>query len=350
MRLAAVARQCASLVRVIDYRLTPTDPSMAADGFALFHDAYRRARRANPLLPRLTTDHEARLRRRVERAFAHGGVAAWRGDVLRGFMIAGPSFDFRGSTAALVPEYAHAVAEGEEAALVGPRYAAVAERLAREGVPLHLIGHFTADAATTSTLLELGFGAVVRERLRDLSDVAVPDAVARMARGRAEHDAWLARVERVPPEAPWDALAPLAAEHAAYYRGSPLFVVKDASLEAAVADLEAHRAAGDAAFVVRDGDAPLAYLIVGPCPGETEGRLLHGTATAQVRSAFVVPAARRGGIGGALLQHAVAWARDAGFERLFVEHETANLPGAAFWRRHFEPYLVFSMRYVDRSA
>jgi GNAT superfamily N-acetyltransferase len=154
----------------------------------------------------------------------------------------------------------------------------------------------------------------------------------------------------VPPEAPWDALAPLGAEHAAYYRESPLFVAKDASLEAAIADLEGHRAAGDALFVVRDGDAPLAYLIVGTCPGETEGRLLHGTATAQVRSAFVVPAARRGGIGGALLQHAVAWTRDAGFERLFVEHETANLPGAAFWRWHFEPYLVFSMRYVDRTA
>jgi hypothetical protein len=55
----------------------------------------------------------------VERAFAFGGVAALRAGSLRGFMIAGPSFDFRGSTAALVPEYAHAVAEGEEGALVG---------------------------------------------------------------------------------------------------------------------------------------------------------------------------------------------------------------------------------------
>ncbi len=326
------------------HRLTPTDPSMAAEGFALFRDAYLRARRAIPLLPELTEDHEARLRRRVERAFARGGFAVWHGDSLRGFMIAGPPFAFRGSTAALVPEYGHAVAEGEETTLVGPLYAAVAERLAGEGVPLHLIGHFAADAVTTSSLFELGFGAVVRERLRDLSDVAVRDAA------RADHEAWLARVERVPQAAAWDRLAPLAAEHAAYYLESPLFMVKDASLEAAMADLEAHRSAGDAAYVVRDGDAPLAYLIVGRCPGESEGRLLAGTATAQVRSAFVVPAARRGGIGGALLQHAVDWARDAGFERLFVEHESANPLGAPFWRRHFAPFLVFSMRYVDRMA
>jgi hypothetical protein len=252
------------------HRLTPTDPSMAAEGYALFRDAYLRARRANPLLPALTHEHETRLRRRVERAFAFGGVAALRAGSLRGFMIAGPSFDFRGSTAALVPEYAHAVAEGEEGALVGPLYAAVAERLRHEGVPLHLIGHFAPDAVTASTLFELGFGAVVRERLRDLSDVVVADAA------RGEHEAWLQRVEHLSQAAPWVGLAPLAAEHAAFYRGSPLFVVKDASLEAAVADLEAHRAAGDAAFVVRDGDAPLAYLVVGPCPGETEGRCWRG--------------------------------------------------------------------------
>ena len=261
------------------YRLTPTDPSMAAEGFALFRDAYLRARRANPLLPAFTQDHEARLRRRVERAFAHGGVAAWRGDALRGFMAAGPSFAFCGSVAALVPEYGHAAAEGEEDALVGPLYAAVAERLAGEGVPLHLIGHFAADAVTTSSLFELGFGAIVRERLRDLSDVAVPDAA------HSEHDAWLARVERLSQAAAWDGLAPVAAQHAAYYRESPLFMTKDASIEEAVADLEAHRAAGD-----------------------------------------------------------------AGFERLFVEHETANPLGAPFWGRHFASFLVFSMRYVDRTA
>ena len=323
------------------YRLTPTEPSMATEGFALFRQAYLRARQANPLLPALTPAHEARLRGRVERAFAHEGMTAWRGGSLRGFMIAGPPFDFRGSVAALVPEYAHAVAEGEEAALVGPLYTAVAERLVREGAQLHLIGHFAVDTVTTASLFDLGFGAVVREQLRGLDDVAEADAA------RGDHDGWCARVERVPHAATWASFGPIAAQHAATYRESPLFVRKDASLQAAVEELEAHRAVGDPLFVVRDGGEPLGYLIAGPCAGATEGRLLEGTATAQVRSAFVLPAARRSGIGGALLQHAVAWARDAGFERLFVEHETANPSGAAFWGRHFVPYLTFSMRYVE---
>ena len=38
--------------------------------------------------------------------------------------------------------------------------------------------------------------------------------------------------------------------------------------------------------------------------------------------------------------------RSCGFDRLFVGHETANIPGSAFWERFFGPYLFFSMRYV----
>ena len=328
---------------MVRYRVSPTEPALAAAGFELFRDAYLRARSTNPLLPALEAEHEARVRRRVERAFAHGGVAAWRDDALRGFMIAGPSFGFRGLVASLVPEFGYAVAPGEETDLIGLLYGASAARLVREGVHLHLIGHFAADARSAAALVELGFGAVVRERLRDLSDVALGDA----ARGSSQ--ARLESVEHVVDAGRWRDVAPLAAEHAAFYRESPVFVRKDAAPQVALDELEAQWADGDQLFVYREGGETLAYLIVGRCAGGSEGRLLAGTSTAQVRSAFTLPAARRRGIGAALLQHAVAWARAHGFERLFVEHETANLHGGAFWQRHFAPYLVFSLRYVDRT-
>lgn len=323
-------------------RRAPLEPAHADAAFALFRGAYLRARRANPLLPDLTPDHEARLRGRVERACAHGGVAAWRGPALRGYLVASPPFDFRGARAALVPEYAHAAADDEPAEVIADLYGAVADRLVRDGVPLHLIGHLTADDRVTAVLFDLGFGAIVRERLRDITDVRVADE----ARGR--HEAALARVERVAITAPWDEFASLAAEHAAFYRASPVFVRKDESLGAAAEELEAQRAAGDALFVARADDGPVAYLVVGRCHGVAEGRLLAGSATAQVRSAYTRPAHRRRGIAGALLQHAVKWARLEGYERLFVEHETANPLGSAFWARHFAPFVTFSLRYVDR--
>jgi GNAT superfamily N-acetyltransferase len=317
----------------------PTDPAWAGEGFALFRAAYLRARAANPLVPPLDGAHEARLRGRVERAFAHGGVAAWRAGAMVGYLVASPPFEMRGLAASLVPEFGHAVAPGLEAELYGRLYAGVAERLVDQGVQLHLVGHLAADQAAHAALDELGFGTTVAERLRDLSDV-VPSEGRRGGPG--------VRVEQLPADASWDALAPLAAEHAAYYRKSPIFLGKDEGLEAAGEDLEEHRRAGDSLFVAWQDGEPVAYLIVGACFGATEGRMVAGTRTAQVRSAYAVPSARRHGVGSALLQRAVDWAREAGFERLFVEHETANLEGGPFWRRHFAPFVSVSMRYVPQ--
>jgi GNAT superfamily N-acetyltransferase len=319
------------------WSVSSTEPSMAPEGFALFRGAYERARHTNPLLPALTPEHEARLRERVERAFARGGVAAWRGGSMVGYMVAGPPFDFRGLVAALVPEFGHAAAPGAGAAVYGPLYAASADRWVREGIQLHLVGHFTADATTSAALVDLGFGAVVAERLRGVGDLLPAGA------GDA------ATVQHVDPRDPWHAFAPLAAEHAAYYRQSPLFLVKDDAPTTAQAELEEHRRAGDQLFVDRPGGEARAYLVVGRCRGTSEGRLLAGTRTAQIRAAYAAPSVRRRGIGRALLGRAVTWARDAGFDRVFVEHETANLDGGAFWRRHFAPFLVFSMRYVERT-
>lgn len=321
--------------------LTATEPAMADEAFALVRAGYERARRANAWLPALDPAHEGRLRERVERAVRYGGVAAMRDGALRGFMVAGPAFEFRGAHAALVPEFAFALADGDAPGLIGELYARVAEALVERGAALHLVAHLSMDAATTSALYQLGFGAVVCERLRGVSDVVVPRGL------RGVHHERLERVERLASHAPLEPLAALAARHAAYYRQSPVFVVKDDGHATALAELETHRDAGDALFLVVEAGEPQAYLIVGPCAGVTEGRLLEGTSTAQVRSAYTAPEARGRGMGTALLQHAVRWARDQGYERLLVEHESANLPAVAFWQRHFDAYLSVSMRSVD---
>ncbi len=88
-------------------------------------------------------------------------------------------------------------------------------------------------------------------------------------------------------------------------------------------------------------------MILGKSAISAEGFLLQHTNTAQIKSAFARPGARGQGIGRALLQYAIEWSRQGGYERLFVEHETANLSGGAFWRKHFTPFVYFSMRYID---
>jgi GNAT superfamily N-acetyltransferase len=90
-------------------------------------------------------------------------------------------------------------------------------------------------------------------------------------------------------------------------------------------------------------------MIVGNSTIDGEGFLLQNTNTAQIKSAYARPDIRRKGIGKALLQRGIAWSQAHGYERIFVEHETANFSGSIFWQKYFNPYLYFSMRYIDNT-
>jgi GNAT superfamily N-acetyltransferase len=190
--------------------------------------------------------------------------------------------------------------------------------------------HFANDPVQRETLFRLGLGAVVAENLRDLSPLegAVAGEIVE------ERDASL--------------ILELAREHGRYYRGSPIFLLKAEGDLAELAGQEGDPG-GRALFVCREEGKPVAYFVVGPCRGEGEGLLLADTNTAQILSAYAGSDARGRGIGRALLGTCIEWARRKGYDRLFVEHETANIWGGNFWRRHFSPFLYASMRYVDSS-
>ena len=90
-------------------------------------------------------------------------------------------------------------------------------------------------------------------------------------------------------------------------------------------------------------------MIVGESKIGGEGFLLQKTNTAQIKSAYARTEMRDKGIGKALLQRAIQWSQQQGYERIFVEHETANLAGSRFWSKYFHPYLYYSMRYIDNN-
>ena len=69
----------------------------------------------------------------------------------------------------------------------------------------------------------------------------------------------------------------------------------------------------------------------------------------QIKSAYVRPELRGKGVGTALLQRALQWSQAQGYDRVFVEHETANLYGGNFWGKYFIPYVYASMRYIDTT-
>ncbi|HET6484949.1 MAG TPA: GNAT family N-acetyltransferase [Spirochaetia bacterium] len=295
----------------------------------LFRGAYQRERRCSPLLPPEPLGGEGTLREHLLVDLANPGVVAVDGGRLIGYLCVSARFPFKGLSAALVREHSHSAAPGQEPSLLPELYAALGETLIEQGVQLHIVAHLASDGELKETLFQLGFGAFLTERLRDLSPV---------------EGAALAPIE--PLRDPGELVA-LEMEHRRYYLQSPIFLTKDDTREAALAGLCEDRDSGRTALVYRDHGTPAAYMVVGPCSAEQEGRLLRGSKTAQVCSAYATPSVRGRGIGRALLQGCVDWARCAGYERLFVEHETANLAGRRFWGRHFAPYLHFSMRYVE---
>jgi GNAT superfamily N-acetyltransferase len=63
---------------------------------------------------------------------------------------------------------------------------------------------------------------------------------------------------------------------------------------------------------------------------------------------ITVPGGRGGGVGTALLRHAMDWARGQGYERCALHYFTANLSGARFWTRSgFRPLTERMVRRVD---
>ncbi len=309
--------------------ILPMGEAHVPEAAELFRAAYQRERRCSPLLPLEPLGGVDALAAQLRQDVKNLGVAAVDGGRLIGYLCVSARFPFKGQSAALVREHGHAAASRLEPSLFPELYAALGEILIRQGVQLHIVAHLSSDGGLKETLFQLGFGAFLTERLRDLAPVE----------GAAE-----ALIE--PLDDPEELVA-LDIEHRRYYRQSPIFLTKDDSREAALARLREDRSSGRAVLVYRDHGKPSAYMSVGPCTGEQEGHLLLASNTAQVRSAYATPSVRGRGIGKALLQGCVDWARRGSYERLFVEHETANLAGSRFWARHFAPYLHFSMRYVE---
>ena len=134
-----------------------------------------------------------------------------------------------------------------------------------------------------------------------------------------------------------------------YYPNSPIFIKKDSSRNAVITDLKSNVESGDVFLVYYEGNEPGAFFIVGESVQFGEGFLLQKTNSAQVKGAYVKPHLRSKGIGQVLLQKAVDWSKNKGYDRIFVEHETANYYGGNFWSKYFTPYMYFSLRYIDNT-
>jgi len=314
------------------YDVVPFTRDHLESAVKLFVQGYVRERDSSPLLPSRAIDEPEWIHGTLKSLLSNPGVAAFHEGQLVGFMLTGFRFVFKGQNAAVVPEYCHASVVTDKEELYRLMYMRLARAWMETHIHLHLVAHFAHDDVLQSSLYRSGFGAIVAERLRDLAAI---DGVREVGIVEATDVGTLVDIR-------------VKLNH--FMRNSPTFVLKNTGRESVLSHLESEARRGDVFFVYYEQDEPCACLSVGESAARSEdGFLLRGTNTVQIKSAYARPHVRRTGVGKALLQRAIDWAGEHGYERLFVEHETANYYGDSFWSSYFTPYLYASMRYIDNA-
>lgn len=311
------------------YTLVPFTQQFLQPAIELFIQGYRQERLQCSCLPSRAMDDPAWIRSALQSKLGNPGVAIVDGDCLLAYMVTGRFFSWKGQQAAIVPEYCHGALSANKIRLYQTMYQSLAQEWVNRHTHLHLIGHFAHDTLLLETLYQLGFGALLAERLRDNALIMT----------RQTH--------LIKEEQDIYKLIDLHIEHVHFYPQSPIFLSRTIDRPTAIADLYSHVQNGDVFFFFNEQNKPNAYLIAGRSTIDGEGYLLQETNTAQIKSIYVRPEMRGKGIGEALIQRAIYWSQEQGYERVFVEHETANLFGGNFWSKFFTPYLYFSMRYID---
>ena len=315
--------------------LVPLTQVYLTPAVELFVENYKAEQEQSPLLPSRVLDEPAWIQGVLQSKLANPGVAVLEGNRLVAYMVTGGQFRWKGQQAAIIPEYCHSAIGTKKRELYQRMYMHLAQEWVNHHTHLHLIRHFAHDTLLQETLYQLGFGAILAERLRDFS--AIDESLD-------ERQDVTIRVEEEVSK-----LINIQTEHNRYYPNAPIFIPKSTEKAEVVAELEEHAQQGDMFLVYYEDHEPCAYMIVGESTIDGEGFLLEQTNTAQIKSAYARTEMRGKGIGTALLQRAIEWSQDQGYDRLFVEHETANFYGGNFWGKYFTPYLYASMRYIDNA-
>jgi GNAT superfamily N-acetyltransferase len=264
-------------------------------------------------------------------------VAAIEQGDLVGFLCAMPLASFKGKRAAFSPAFANGARADEARRIYQELYAALAPQWLAGGCYIHAVQVLAHDRQGLDGLYWLGFGLNNVDAVRDLAPLA----------GTASVQSGLS-MRRVTAE-DIDAVAELGEALQRHLADSPIY------LPFLHPDTRADHLAwlaqpGNRQWLAFRGRTPIAELRCEPT-NYTAVAVAADPQTVFITSAYTIPAERSTGVAGALLDRLLADVRAAGAVRCATDFESANLPGARFWMRHFQPTAYSVVRYVDeRSA
>ena len=310
--------------------IVPLEARHLPDAAALACRRYIAMREAVPIMPP-RYEHPQAVLPMIHDLFARApGVAATHRGRLVGFLTGHLLPAFRGKQAAYSPTWANG-AEGTDARRIyEAMYIALAARWVDHGYLTHLLGTSAHDRKSVETWHWLGFGMLAVDAVRDLSPVDGPAARIEIRRA-GQRDAEICKS--------------LEAALQRHLTSSPTYLVVDEEDDSSCATWLADP--GHALWLAyADGEA-VAYLRIEPA-NEEACTLIQDPGTASITGAYTVPRARGQGIGAALLDRALLWAREQGYVRCAVDFEPMNVVATRFWLRHFQPVCYALARQIDQ--
>ncbi|MGD9890527.1 MAG: GNAT family N-acetyltransferase [Dehalococcoidia bacterium] len=325
---------------------TETRPLMAehiAAAARLLAERHRIDRTRTPALsPRFEDSGAARSQ--IEAGLADPlarGVVAIRGDAVVGFLIGKVSLPSTAWHGGYRPRRAGTVVYAGYAA-IGPAatetyrqlYAALALFFIDHGAFLHEIEINAADDAALRAWVSLGFGQTLTLAARDTTPLD----------GAASVDI---EIDRAGPE-DIDIIMKLGDDLARHHNTAPIFlpyIPEETNGGFRGYELELLQKPENAHWVAyRDGR---------PAGMQTFHEQDFAEMARPDRSVYLffgvtAPEARGGGLGTAILRHAMKWAREEGYERCTLHFLSANITGARFWLGSgFQPLTMQMERQVD---
>ncbi|MCB8983324.1 MAG: GNAT family N-acetyltransferase [Ardenticatenaceae bacterium] len=315
--------------------ITDCQPEHVAEAAVLFTNRYKLQREAVPVLPARMgdVDHVANRLRELLRVSA--GVVAVENGRLLGYLAWFLVPDFRGTPrlGAYVPEWGHAAAGRDRAAVYRALYRAAAGRWSAASCQVHALTMLPHDEEAKNIWFWQGFGLTVVDAVRPVYPLAPPPLQGKLHVRQAT-------VEDVP------ALTAVDAEHWQHYSRPPILMPPHTGLDEAgnVAFLSRPR---NSVWLAYDGRQLAGFLRCDGC--DFDGvEIVQSDQTVAITGAYVRPGYRGQGAAAGLLDAALRHYQALGFARCALNFESFNPEAAAFWLRYFAP-VCYSLLRVPES-
>lgn len=309
--------------------IVPFSDNHLENAAVLVATRYRTERDLNKSLPARFEDADAVASLLQDYTKKRTGVVALREGRLVGFLT---YMLLLGRRIAYVPDWGHAADSVDRRETYRAMYASVARYWVTNGYFTHAATVLAHEREAMDAWVSLGFGMIEMNALRDVSPVAGGMVDIEIRRARPE-DIDLVMALRVAME-----------RHLA---AAPVFIPPIINRGRDFRQQRLSDSANAFWLAYRDEDA-VAFMELVPSSRLGVVMPVFDETTVTITGAFTKEGIRHRGIGTALLNHSLDWARSIGYDHCAVEFESTNIIGSRFWqRRGFKPVCYSLNRHID---